>query len=391
MTQYREATLDKQDSAEVKNYTRVPNMLIFGYLDNVSPQEKWLYVCFKHMCGKKGTRHLSLRYISEQTGISTGALSKSKHSDGMIRHLHDAGLIHAEIKRHEGKGNPQYHITITDIWALNQTFFAKSCPKSEQDDDLDAEPGRISDEPVHNSDKLVQISDEPVRNSANTNTTYKTNYNTTEQDESMGANALAPVDITVWKVASDKLKAVTLPIASDYQSEEDITDAPTEKMPITKPEQPIPTEGLPAPAAPTELPPRVQQGAMAMTPRQIKAQAERREKELWVIIESERNTKYTTRQREMYENKEGMKCLIADDISDEELREGLKALSDFERKTFTVLKFYGWLPNLSAKEPIPKTNGKTAQPFVIDQERNQRNIEAMKARNAEKRRLAASG
>src|SRR6266568_8500624 len=126
MTQYREATLDKQDSAEVKNYTRVPNMLIFGYLDNVSPQEKWLYVCFKHMCGKKGTRHLSLRYISEQTGISTGALSKSKHSDGMIRHLHDAGLIHAEIKRHEGKGNPQYHITITDIWALNKTFFAKS-------------------------------------------------------------------------------------------------------------------------------------------------------------------------------------------------------------------------------------------------------------------------
>ncbi len=156
-------------------------------------------------------------------------------------------------------------------------------------------------------------------------------------------------------------------------------------------EQTISTEGRASPAAPTELPPSVQQGAMAMTARQIKAQAERREKELWAIIELERGTKYTSRQREMYENKEGMKCLIADDISDEALREGLRAMDTYQCKNFTVLKFYGWLPNLSAKEPIPKTNGKTAQPFVIDQERNQRNIEAMKARNAEKRRLAASG
>lgn len=134
-TTYPEKQADKEDAAEIKNYTRTPNMLIFGYR-TISPQEKWLYTCLKHMCGKKGTRHLSLRYISEQTGISTGALSTSKDKKGnvnlgMIRHLHDAGLIHSEIKKHDGKGNAQYHITITDIWALNQEFFATR-PKSEQ-------------------------------------------------------------------------------------------------------------------------------------------------------------------------------------------------------------------------------------------------------------------
>jgi hypothetical protein len=147
MMQYKEATLDKQDGAEVKNFTRVPNMLIFGYHESLSPQEKWLYVCLKHMCGRKGTRHLSLRYISEKTGISTGALSKSKHSDGMIRHLHDAGLIHAQIKK-PAVGNPQYHITITDVWALNQAFFSRTRSEFGQDEDEDAEPVRNSDEPV---------------------------------------------------------------------------------------------------------------------------------------------------------------------------------------------------------------------------------------------------
>ncbi len=111
-----------------------------------------------------------------------------------------------------------------------------------------------------------------------------------------------------------------------------------------------------APAASAAPPGSVQQGAMAMTARQIKAQAERREKELWAIIEAERGTTYTARQRALH--KEGIALLIADDISDEVMIKGLRSLSGFERQTFTVLKFYGWLPNLSAKEPIPKTNGK---------------------------------
>src|SRR5258708_1521408 len=157
-----ETGLDKQDKAEITNFTRTPNMLIFGYRDTLSPQEKWLYVCLKHLCGKRGTRHLSLRYIAEQTGISVGALSKSKHSEGMIKHLHDAGLIHAEIKRPGGRGNAQYHITITDVWALNQAFFRSEFG---QDEEGDAEPVRISDEPVQNSDKPAQVSDKVVQNS----------------------------------------------------------------------------------------------------------------------------------------------------------------------------------------------------------------------------------
>ena len=234
--------LDKQDSAEVKNYTRTANMLIYSYHDTLSPQEKWLYVCLKHMCGRKGTRHLSLRYISEQTGISTGALSKSKHSEGMIRHLHDAGLIHAEIKKHDGKGNPQYHITITDIWALNQAFFDKTRSEFGQDEDIDAEPVRISDEPVQNSDKLVQNSDEPVRNSGNTNTRSKTITKITEQDESFGASARAELieDIShmypkvkeEFKRATDKHKAIKLSENETHSQDEDET--PTVKMGAVK-------------------------------------------------------------------------------------------------------------------------------------------------------------
>src|SRR6266487_1929243 len=85
----------------------------------------------------------------------------------------------------------------------------------------------------------------------------------------------------------------------------------------------------------------VQQGAMAMTPREIKAQAERREKELWVIFETELGTRYSATQRKLH--KDGIALLIADDISDEPIREGLRALNTFERRTFTVFKFYGWL------------------------------------------------
>lgn len=163
----------KQDASDVrKNYTRAANMLIYGYR-NLSPQEKWLYFCLIHLCGPRGTRYLSLRFISEQTGISVGALSSSKDkngkvNEGMVRHLHDAGLIHSEIKKRDGRGNAQYHITITDVWALNQAFFIeRNQTRSDfgQDENETTEPVRISDVPVQNSDKLVQISDKLVRNS----------------------------------------------------------------------------------------------------------------------------------------------------------------------------------------------------------------------------------
>src|SRR5258708_14471481 len=195
-----ETGLDKQDKAEITNFTRTPNMLIFGYRDTLSPQEKWLYVCLKHLCGKRGTRHLSLRYIAEQTGISVGALSKSKHSEGMIKHLHDAGLIHAEIKRPGSGGNAQYHITITDVWTLNQAFFRSEFG---QDEDVDSAPVRNVDEPVqdsdrlvHFSDKIVRNSDEPVRIPSNTKISKITEqdyYKITEQErEDVSASAENP-------------------------------------------------------------------------------------------------------------------------------------------------------------------------------------------------------
>src|SRR6266700_4164404 len=61
----------------IRNYTRTANMLVDGYSE-LLPQEKWLYVCLVRLCGKEGSRFLSLRYIAERTGFSLGALSGSK-------------------------------------------------------------------------------------------------------------------------------------------------------------------------------------------------------------------------------------------------------------------------------------------------------------------------
>ena len=178
--------------------------------------------------------------------------------------------------------------------------------------------------------------------------------------EKQGENA--PINLEVKRVEKRETNPripITLSVSSHSQrlsetSEGEEDEEPTVKMPITKPQQPIPTTLLEAPAAPTVLPspPKdgVQQGAMAMTARDIKKQAEKRAKELWVIIEDELHTTFTENQRKAH--KDGIASLIADDISDEAMRTGLQALNTFERRTFTVQKFYGWLPTLSAKEPI---------------------------------------
>ncbi len=124
-------------------------------------------------------------------------------------------------------------------------------------------------------------------------------------------------------------------------------------------ETPVQRSGL---ASPPGLPPRpdAAQGGksppMAMTARDIKKQNEKHAKELWTIIEDELHTTFTENQRKAH--KDGIASLIADDLSDEAIRTGLQALNTFERRTFTVQKFYGWLPNLSAKVPV-KTKTKT--------------------------------
>lgn len=133
----------KQEIKDVRrNYTRTPNILFESYPD-IRPQEKWLYINLVYLCGAKGTRHLSLRYIHDRTGISLGALSGSKDPEkndpGMIRRLHNAGLIHAEIKKkktREGKESDQaqYHITIVDLWQLNESFFHE-CSENEHFED----------------------------------------------------------------------------------------------------------------------------------------------------------------------------------------------------------------------------------------------------------------
>ncbi len=147
----------KQEVKDIKkNYTRTPNILFESYPD-LHPQEKWLFINLTYLCGAAGTRHLSLRYISERTGISIAALSGSKdpakNYPGMIRHLHDAGLIHTEIRKQKSKngkerGQEQYHITITDIWQLNEIFFMK-CSEYEHSEEQDVESVQNMNESVH--------------------------------------------------------------------------------------------------------------------------------------------------------------------------------------------------------------------------------------------------
>jgi len=190
------------------------------------------------------------------------------------------------------------------------------------------------------------------------NITNKTDNNFKKTHKKRGSD---PINLEVKRVEKRETnpRMPALSVSSHSQrlsetSEGEEDEEPTVKMPITKPQQPIPTTLLEAPAAPTVLPspPKdgVQQGAMAMTARDIKKQAEKRAKELWVIIEDELHTTFTENQRKAH--KDGIASLIADDISDEAMRTGLQALNTFERRTFTVQKFYGWLPTLSAKEPI---------------------------------------
>src|SRR6266705_6354286 len=149
----------------------------------------------------------------------------------------------------------------------------------------------------------------------------------------------APIDLQEWKTESGKMPAMPKGQHDDRTSDnssgdsgvhgglrEDVHRSRGGDTPLV--DETIPTEGLPAPAALTELPPSVQQGAMAMTPRQIKAQAERREKELWAIFEEELHTTFTANQRKLH--KDGMALHIADDISDETIRAGCRVLDAWQ-------------------------------------------------------------
>lgn len=366
----RETDLDKQDKAEINNYTRTPNMLIFGYHDTISPQEKWLYVCLKHLCGKKGTRHLSLRYISEQTGISTGALSASKNkkgevNPGMIKHLHNAGLIHAEIKK-PGRGNPQYHITITEVWALNQAFFRSEFGQVEE---MEGEPVRISDEPVQNSDRSVhfsdrsvQNSDEPVRNSANTNMrskiTEQDSYNMREQEESAFApSSFLPQDEIEAEEDETptvhRMPAITLngAIASTL-GEPDISplSAQARQSHTTLGDDGAATVGLgsePRASDEQDDEPYIR----PETAKERKRRVEQREKEIWALVEQGLGTKFTRTQRQLKPNVTGMERLIEDDTSDETISEGLEKLSDFWKNQFDLAMFHAKLPGLVRKQP----------------------------------------
>jgi len=182
----------QQIKQEAKYYTRTPNILFESYQD-LHPQEKWLFINLAYLCGKEGTRHLSLRYISDRTGISIGALSGSKdpekNNPGMIRNLHHAGLIHAEIKRRVSRSGKQsdqaqYHITITDIWQLNLDFFSR-CSENEQSHDTGVQKMNATVQNMNTSSK-ERSENERERSDFDTNIRLQDkttlSFKTTEQE-----------------------------------------------------------------------------------------------------------------------------------------------------------------------------------------------------------------
>lgn len=190
MTQHStDKALDQKEAEHaIRNYTRVPNMLVDGYSE-LHPQDKWLFVCLDRLCGKEKNRYLSLRYISKKTGFSPSVLSDDKKNGkiGMIMRLHNAGLIHAEIKRRKNSDgelekNAQYHITITDTWALNYAFYNDpvTCSDSEQVSEEDSKPVLNQNEPVLFQNGIDETCSEIERTCSDSGTIVRLHNKTTD-------------------------------------------------------------------------------------------------------------------------------------------------------------------------------------------------------------------
>ncbi len=181
------------------------------------------------------------------------------------------------------------------------------------------------------------------------------------KDDTKEGESTAPASLSAFaerKKATDEHKAITQEMLEE-----------TVKTPAVKPPQQTSTSqsqarGTPdVQAPPASVASTAQTGAgadlpaMALTAKQIKQQNDRRAKDIWAIIERERQTKYSRIQRELYENSKGMECLLNDEIDDETLVKALGAMDPYQGRNFTLLKFYGWMPNLTAGTGPPSQNG----------------------------------
>jgi hypothetical protein len=117
----------------------------------LSPMQKWLYVCLKDLCGEHGTCYRTTRVLALETDISTGLISES------IPQLHNAGLIHAEKKIRKEGGKPVWHITIVDIWPANGKLHPTKRSRSEQE----RSAGEQTSGNVHHVNNNVHVVNKP--------------------------------------------------------------------------------------------------------------------------------------------------------------------------------------------------------------------------------------
>lgn len=136
---------DKQQNPKMDFgfYAAIPRILRTQYND-LTPAQKWLYVCLKDLCGDSGTCYRALRVLSEETGLSTGLLSKS------IPLLHTKELVHAEKKRRRTGGKEVWHISIVDIWQKNGSVHPTKRSQNEQNPTIECSQNEQNRENVHN-------------------------------------------------------------------------------------------------------------------------------------------------------------------------------------------------------------------------------------------------
>jgi len=192
-------------------YATTPRLIRTAYKD-LTPVQKWLYVCLKDLCGEDGTCYRTLRVLAEETGISTGMLSES------VRSLHDAGLIHAEKKRRFGTTSKEvWHITIVDIWQANATAHPTKRSAGEQT----IENVHSVNNNVHsvNEDTLKRSAGEQKRSLCETEGISLSNdtieERTIEEESDAVASPPAQNVIHLQERITDKYKAIVL---SDSQS-----------------------------------------------------------------------------------------------------------------------------------------------------------------------------
>lgn len=214
-------------------HIRTPRIVRTGY-KHLTHAQKWLYVCLKDLCGDTGTCYRSLRALSEETDMSTGLLSES------IPVLHNAGLIHATMKKRSTGGKAVWHISIVDIWQAN----AQAHPtKRSQNEPTHEEECSECEQTITDTDINVQNVNENVQN-VNKNTEERS---FSERECSFYETEVITRSNNITKAITEKQKRGA-PAAAAPQKNNNQSLVSEKKAPTSEKKQAIHENSTPSPS-----------------------------------------------------------------------------------------------------------------------------------------------